>query len=342
MKYKNLFIRNISSGDFFEAFFVSAVTSILVIRFFLFLTDYPQLGGANFHIAHMLWGGFLMMIALILVFGFLNRSVYLSASIIGGIGFGAFIDELGKFITKDNNYFFQPTIALIYIIFVVLYFVLRRLSHGTKYTSTEYLINSLQLLEDAIVNNLDKDEKKQALAYLKKSNRQNPVVESIEHLFKTLETVHENEKHNLITKSTDFLKNLYLKIAKTKWFSRTIIVIFLFQALGVALQLLVINTVDGEIRFDITDTNSFIEFGKIVSSFLAGIFVLIGIITIYRSRLSSYRYFKLSLLINIFFTQVFTFYQSQFYALVGLSINLILLISIDYLITQEKALQLED
>jgi len=102
-----------------EYFLISAVSSVLLIRFFLFITNYPQLGSNGLHIAHMLWGGLFMFIAILLALISLNNKLKLYIAILGGIGFGTFIDELGKFITSDNNYFFEPTIAIIYTFFIL-------------------------------------------------------------------------------------------------------------------------------------------------------------------------------------------------------------------------------
>jgi hypothetical protein len=82
---------------------------------FLHLSGYPTVGGESLHIAHMLWGGLLMLVALLLLLGFLGKPVKSAAAVIGGAGWGTFIDELGKFLTHDNDYFFEPTFALIYV-----------------------------------------------------------------------------------------------------------------------------------------------------------------------------------------------------------------------------------
>src|SRR5664279_512573 len=120
---KDFFIRNIAADSYRENFLVAAVVSIFVIRIFLRLAHYPQLAHGSFHIAHMLWGGFFMLAAIIILISFLSEAAMSGAAILGGIGFGTFIDELGKFITRDNDYFFQPSIAFIYIIFVLVYLI---------------------------------------------------------------------------------------------------------------------------------------------------------------------------------------------------------------------------
>lgn len=79
-------VRDFESGEFFEKYFLSAIFSILAIRTFLHLFGYPQLGEGQFHIAHILWGGFFMMFAIILLLGFLNRNAKSWAAILGGLG----------------------------------------------------------------------------------------------------------------------------------------------------------------------------------------------------------------------------------------------------------------
>lgn len=108
-----------------ELLLVFAVATILCIRGFLAMTGYPQLGGGGLHIAHMLWGGLAMLASIALLLSFWNIAMRQLAAAIGGIGFGFFVDELGKFITSDNNYFFQPTIALLYIMFILLFLLVR-------------------------------------------------------------------------------------------------------------------------------------------------------------------------------------------------------------------------
>jgi hypothetical protein len=69
------FIRDVDAGDVLEIFLISSIASILAIRAFLQLTGYPQLGGEELHIAHMLWGGLFMLAALILLLSYWDLSV---------------------------------------------------------------------------------------------------------------------------------------------------------------------------------------------------------------------------------------------------------------------------
>src|SRR2546422_3815921 len=163
------FIRNLDAGKLLESFLVSAVAAFLGVRFFLGVTGYPRLGGGGLHIAHMLWGGTLMVAAVLLLLSYLGQRIRRAAAVIAGLGFGLFIDELGKFITSDNNYFYRPAIALIYVVFVLLFLWWRSLERHRVWDEQTYLANALMLLQDAALHDLDPTEKYHLIRWLRQS-----------------------------------------------------------------------------------------------------------------------------------------------------------------------------
>src|SRR5690349_6702655 len=85
---------------------VSFGVTVIVTRVFLALTGYPQIGNDTLHIAHALWGGLLLAVAVGLLLTYANTRLLPVGALLGGVGTGLFIDEIGKFITQRNDYFF--------------------------------------------------------------------------------------------------------------------------------------------------------------------------------------------------------------------------------------------
>ena len=93
---------------------VSFAATVVVVRLFLQLTGYPQVGSSELHLAHLLWGGLALFIAALLPLILANRWAYTAGALLSGIGVGLFIDEVGKFITQNNDYFYPPAAPIIY------------------------------------------------------------------------------------------------------------------------------------------------------------------------------------------------------------------------------------
>src|SRR5918911_1369442 len=162
--------RDFEAGTYLQGFLVAAVAAILLTRLFLRLTGFPRLGGGGLHIAHMLWGGLLLAV--------IGKRTKWLAALVGGGGFGLFIDELGKFITADNDYFFQPTIALIYTLLVLLFLAFRAIERQSL-TADESLANAADMLREVVLGGATEAEIGRTLALLERSKAEGPLAEGL-------------------------------------------------------------------------------------------------------------------------------------------------------------------
>jgi hypothetical protein len=334
--------RNADYGELQEIFLVCAVATILVIRTQLWLTNYPQLGGGGLHIAHLLWGGVFMVIAIGLLLSYLGRPPRVPAAIVGGVGFGFFIDELGKFVTSDNNYFFKPAAALIYLIFVGLFLLTAAMRRQRGFSSPEYVMNAIEFVAEAVRRDLDQRQRKRALEFLAKANPSDPLVDPLLRLVRGLDAA-PTPKPSAATRFARAVRARYFGLIGRPRFRAVVGWLFaLWAGLGllkiVELILSLGLGLDGPERDSLGEL-SFINFASLASSLASAALVAIGLYRLRtRTRLDAYRMFDRALMVSILMTQVFAFVESQFAAVFGLGIDVLLLVTLRYMAAAERHL----
>ena len=340
--------RDVDFVSLLETFLVSAVTTVLVIRTQLWATNYPQLGGHGLHIAHLLYGGIFMVIAIGLLLVYLNRGVRRPSAVIGGVGFGFFIDELGKFITSDNNYFFKPAAALIYLIFVGLYLLIRALDKRRGLTQMEYVVNALDLVSEAARHDLDQREKDRALRLLEQADPHDPLVEPVRELLLKLDAL-PSKPPAWPARQAARIRNAYLAFAQRPSFNPIVIAVivgwgalslfFTFE-LVLSIGLHLGGATKGSVSDDLSQLST-INWLSLGSSTLSGILVLIGVVQLRRGhRVAAFEWFERALLVSVFLTRSFAFVESQFGAVFGLAVDLLLLVSVHLMQRSERVREL--
>jgi hypothetical protein len=329
-------IRNVDAGSCFETFLVSAVTAILAIRVYLELAGFPQVGGRGLHVAHMLWGGLLMLVAVVLLLAFLGKRIKRLAAAVGGVGFGAFIDELGKFITRDNDYFYRPTIGLIYVIFIVLFLLFRLIERRRALSTQEYLVNAADMIAEIIIDGARSDEIARALALLDKSGSRTALADAIRAAVLSAGQVKQGRPSRLARLAQD-ARRAYGRFIAWHWFQRAIVLIFTVDAVvtmlvtGSLLAIMAPSLAPG------ATGRSFVTIGYFLASLAASLLIVVGVVQLMRSRVAAYHWFKRSVLVSIFLVQVFLFFQAQLAALGGLAVDLVLLGGLNYMLRAEYA-----
>ncbi|MGH2957070.1 MAG: hypothetical protein ACRDL6_08765 [Solirubrobacterales bacterium] len=342
-------IRSADIGYLQDAFLVSAVTMIIVIRFQLWATNYPQLGSGKLHVAHLLWGGLFMMIALLMLVSFVGHRLRLPAAIVGGIGFGFFIDELGKFITEDNDYFYEPAAGIIYLIFVVLYLVTRWMQRNRELGGREALVNAADMISGAAERGFDTRQKRRVLELLSRAPPDDPLTGRLTGLVRELPTVAPREV-GALERLAAGIHERYARLVETRSFNLVLTAIFGWWAFVAFVAIVMLGLAEalslaGVSGIEITGPGgdedlSFIDLAAMASAMVSGVLVISGVLRLRSGdRLAAYIQFDRALMVAILIGGFFSFVEIQFSAVTGLLFNLLLLITIRIMISGEEELR---
>ena len=339
----SVFPRDLGAARYLDFFVVGGVSAVLAIRFILRITGYPSLGGARFHIAHMLWGGLLMAAALLVSLSFLGNRARLWAALLGGIGFGFFIDEIGKFITRDNDYFYQPSIALIYITFVLIYLAFRDLQMRRRVSREEYLVNAVHDLEEAVINDLQPEERERALRYLGAIKEKDELTLGLASLIERARV--QPAPGGLLRTARTYIVTVYdAVLARSNRFGG-LVTLFILQLVinGGTVTLIIVRDLSAGIVAQASGRAGGVSGLLPVSDWLLlgtalipSVFAVIAVVALRNSRMTALHFFHRAVLLSILFTEVFMFYRNQAAALGVLAFNLFSWACVNVVLTRES------
>lgn len=304
----------------FDLFLVVSVATVLVVRASLALLGYPQVGGSELHIAHVLWGGLLMAVAVIAMAMLPGTRTKTLATLVGGIGFGLFIDEVGKFVSQDVDYFFEPAIAIMYGVFVSMYLVVRVLVRYRPLTDAGRVAIGAQALGDHALGQLDAPGRTRALEMLAEVRSNDALADEARLLSRALATAPPGRAgiDRWVTAVIDRARQALTAIISTARLLRLVLLLCLVQAASTVAGVAVAfakspGTAD---RRTLLDTGA--------PSVLSGALLVAGALAIvlrrYRRGLAL---LEAATLVNLLVTQFSVFVRSQWLGLLGFAFSLL-------------------
>ncbi|GAA4624123.1 hypothetical protein [Cellulomonas oligotrophica] len=296
-------------------FLAVAALTVLVTRAFLAATGYPQIGGGGLHVAHVLWGGLLMAVAFGVLLLFVGPALRPLAALVGGIGFGLFVDEVGKFVTSDNDYFYEPTAAIVYATIVALG-LLAEAVHGRRPRDPrEHLAAAVDLAVAGVVGGLSPAARARAEAHLAAAG-DIPGAPEAAALLRSVEEDHAElpDPVGAVARTTVDLLHGLVRARFVPWL-----------AVGVLVGSSVLSVARGIRAWDGSEDLRLVAAGAVLGGLVSTALAVVGLFRVRTDVVPGYRWFRRAVLVSVLVTQFFLFRLSEWDASWGLVVDLVVL-----------------
>ncbi len=316
--------RDLRAMTYLVSFVVTTVATVLITRAILAAAGFPQLGGSGLHIAHAVWGGLILALGLVVLLSFVGPIVRPVATVVCGIGFGLFLDEVGKFVTSTNNYFFRPAVAIMYVVVVVLVLAAHWV-HGRRHAGPpELLAGAVNEAVAGSAGGISDARRARALALVEAAQGE-PGQPEAAALLRALPTSTVEPGDPLLWLS-DRIRRIGGSFGRRRWL-RIVVVTLLclssaFSLLSVLLAIVVEFFLPASVK---GDAHVDLSVWGAVPATLAVVCVVLGIRRLRRDPARGYAWFERALLIDLLLTQPVVIASDQFSALPSIVIDLVML-----------------
>ena len=103
---------------------------------------------------------------------FANRWVYKAGALLAGVGVGLFIDEVGKFITQNNDYFYPAAAPIIYAFFLLTVLLYLQVRRPRSSDARAELYHAFDRFEEVLDCDLNTEKRADLEVLLHRANRQ--------------------------------------------------------------------------------------------------------------------------------------------------------------------------
>jgi hypothetical protein len=302
---------------------VAFCATVILTRVYLHLTGFPQLGNSVLHIAHALWGGLLLFVAVLLPLALANRWAIGVSALLSGLGIGLFIDEVGKFITQTNDYFFPPALSIVYgfvllNVFVYLYFRRPRQPYPRQ-----AMYHALEGLQEALDGDLDTEEAARIEAQLAiaRQSDQNEIVS----LANAISAYLREEKQQLVAAEPDYWKRAIMRVDALglrlgRRVHRAIISVLLILWVVFVISYIAILALGGaNLDSQVLEWRGALIVIQVV---VGGLMVVAALAWLNRNEERGLKFGVLSFLLSLVALQTLYFYLSQFAAITATLLQL--------------------